>query len=79
MLENAEAWELWLVVHTQWRAGPVGVIGLDYPAIYQEAVLMEIDLSPGMRAKIRALERFELIRSTSEAQRHDKRESEGAK
>lgn len=62
MPENEEAWELWVAVHTQWRAGPAGVIGLDYPAVYQEAALMGIDLSPGLRSKIKALERFELNR-----------------
>lgn len=70
MPENNDAWELWLNIHTQWRAGPAGAIGLDYPAVYQEASLMGIDLSPGLRAKIRALERYELNRQTSEV-RHD--------
>jgi hypothetical protein len=60
-----------VAVHTQWRAGPAGVIGLDYPAVYQEAALMGIDLSPGMRSKIKALERFELNRQVQEVRRHD--------
>ena len=33
MAENVDAWELWLNIHTQWRAGPAGAIGLDYPAV----------------------------------------------
>jgi hypothetical protein len=61
-----------MCIHTQWRAGPAGVIGLDYPAVYQEAALMGVDLSPGFRAKIRALERFELNRQSGGSEgRHD--------
>ncbi|WP_369688322.1 DUF1799 domain-containing protein [Desulfatitalea tepidiphila] len=54
--ENQDALELWLAVQTQWRAGPMGVIGLDYNVLYQEAIRLGIDLSPGVMKKIRTLE-----------------------
>ena len=56
MDENAEAWELWLEIQTQWRAGPAGILGLDYNILYMEAKRLEIDLSNCMMAKIKALE-----------------------
>jgi hypothetical protein len=41
---------------TQWRAGGMGVIGLDYGEVRAAAADMEIELSPCMWGKIRALE-----------------------
>ncbi len=70
MPENEEAWELWLEVRTQWRTAGFGVIGLDYTAVYREAERLEIDLSPCMMKKIKALESFELGR-TNEKENKD--------
>jgi len=60
MEANAETWELWLSVNTQWRAGGLGIVGLDYPAVYAEASRLEIEISNCVMNKIRALERFML-------------------
>jgi hypothetical protein len=57
MDENIEAWALWIEVQTQWRAGAMGVIGLDYHAVYREAERLAIDLSAGLMKKIKRLER----------------------
>ena len=55
--ETIEALELWRAVQTQWRVG-MGPMGLDYNALIKIADLMEIDLTPRMMGKIRALERY---------------------
>lgn len=60
MEENAEAWELWQAVQTQWRASGFGLIGLDYVAVNQEAIRLQIDLSNCLMQKIRALEHHTL-------------------
>ena len=57
MAQNVDAWELWQEVQTQWRAGAMGVIGLDYHAVYAEAQRIGIDLSVCTMKKIKALER----------------------
>jgi hypothetical protein len=51
------------MVLTQWRAGGMGVIGLDYAEVRWWAREMGIDMSPALWGKIRALERHELERS----------------
>ena len=61
--ENFEAWELWKEIETQWRAGPVGVIGLDYREVRERARELDIDLSPALWKKIKALEALILKRS----------------
>lgn len=58
--ENAETWELWLAVKTQWRAGGMGIVGLDYPAVWAVADRMQIEVSNCVMSKIRALEDFVL-------------------
>ena len=63
---NAEAWELWLSVNTQWRAGGMGIVGLDYPAVYAEAARLEIEVSNCVMGKIRALERAVLQEAAKE-------------
>jgi len=61
--ENEEALELWEAVATQWRAGGMGVVGLDYAEVRAWASDLAIDLSPCLWSKIRALERHELERA----------------
>ena len=51
-----------------------GIIGLDYDTLYKEADRLEIDLSPCMMAKIKALETFTLRKAN--AQRDDHRRPE---
>ncbi len=57
---NEEALELWLAVRTQWRAGGLGVVGIDYLAVQQEADRLEIDLNRCLMRKIQALEQVEV-------------------
>lgn len=71
MPENNEALELWLAVRTQWRGGGMGVIGLDYAEVRQWAMDLDIDLSPAVWGKIKALEAFELERCHA-TERNDK-------
>jgi hypothetical protein len=56
MAENSEAWELWLTVQTQWRAGGFGILGLDYGCLMKMAGLLRIGLTPALLKKIQALE-----------------------
>lgn len=51
-------------MQTQWRAGGLGVIGMDYHAVYAEAKRIGIELSICTMAKIKALERFTLQQMT---------------
>jgi hypothetical protein len=56
MPENIEALELWNQVNTQWRAGAMGMIGLDYSEVRTRARELDIDLSECVWRKIKALE-----------------------
>lgn len=49
---NLDAWHLWLETCTQTRVNG----GLDYSEVRETAKRLEIDLSPGMWKKIRAME-----------------------
>jgi hypothetical protein len=57
---NETAMELWLMVRIQWRVAGLGVVGLDYLAVQQEADRLEIDLNRCLMRKIQALERMEV-------------------
>jgi len=67
--ENIEAIELWLAVQTQWRAGGMGVIGLDYAEVRQWAWDMGIVMTAAMWSKIKVLERHELEAAHAENDR----------
>jgi len=56
MPENVEAFELWEETNTQWRAGGMGIIGLDYGEVRIWARELDIDLSQCMWRKIKTLE-----------------------
>ncbi len=56
MDENEDAWDLWIEIKTQWRGSGMGIVGIDYSAVYSEAKRLEIDLSPCTMKKIKALE-----------------------
>jgi hypothetical protein len=62
MPENEESWDLWHTAQAQWRAGGLGVIGLDYGCLIQLAQLMNIEWTPGLLRKIQALEAYTLKR-----------------
>lgn len=69
MAENAEAWELWLAVNTQWRAGGLGIVGLDYPAVWAMAARLEIEVGNCLMRKIQGLEREVLAQMSDEAKK----------
>jgi len=56
MPENVDVLELWGDVNTQWRAGGMGLIGLDYREVRERARELDIDLSPCVWRKIKMLE-----------------------
>jgi len=56
MPENIEALELWDQVNTQWRAGGMGVIGLDYTEVRVRAKELDIEMSDCVWRKIKILE-----------------------
>lgn len=60
MPENLEAWQLWLVVNTQWRTGFGGAAGLDYVAVFAVAEVYGLEVTPALFRKIKALEMYEL-------------------
>ncbi|MBW1778748.1 MAG: DUF1799 domain-containing protein [Deltaproteobacteria bacterium] len=55
--ENEDAVEIFFECSTQWRAGIGGVIGLDYPAVFQVAEALNIPITREVMAKIQHLER----------------------
>ena len=57
---NSIVWRLWLLVKTQWRAGGMGAIGLDYPAVKMIAKIYKIKLNIRIMNKIRLLESKQL-------------------
>lgn len=42
---------------SQWRVSMSGLVGLDYPAVFQVAEALAVEMTPGMIKKIQALER----------------------
>lgn len=41
---------------TQWRVSEFGPIGLDYPAVFQIAKTLNIDINPAMLRKLHVVE-----------------------
>lgn len=56
MVENVEVLELWNDVNTQWRAGGMGIVGLDYREVRERAEELDIDMSECVWRKIKILE-----------------------
>jgi len=61
--EHYRLWaDLWPAVNlfqrcqTQWRSGPAGLIGLDYPAVFQMAPLLGIPLDAAMMDDVQTME-----------------------
>jgi hypothetical protein len=54
--ENEDAWDLWSMSGTQWRTGGMGLVGLDYNAVWKVAETIEIEMSVTILRKLRALE-----------------------
>lgn len=60
--ENEDAYQLWQNSQTQWRTGGMGIVGLDYPAAFRIAKLLDIEISTCLFSKIKALERNALTK-----------------
>ena len=60
--ENVPVWILWQAAATQWRTGPFGAIGLDYPAVFRVAKIIGVEMHPANLMRLQALERAELSR-----------------
>ena len=68
--ENLDAWELWNLAQTQWRASGFGLVGLDYNAMLKMADLAEIPLTIPTLHKIQALEGAVLESQNKKGQNH---------
>lgn len=58
--ENRPAWQLWMVVHTQWRTSLGGLLGIDYTAVHCVAETLGVEMIPATLSKIKALESWTL-------------------
>lgn len=77
MDENAEAVEVWAEIQTQWRAGPAGIIGMDYAEARAAADEIGVEWGICLKRKIQALERTELSRVADQRKR-DRESRKGA-
>jgi hypothetical protein len=66
--QNQTAFHLWQLCNTQFRQGVNGLTGLDYMAVKQISKIYDIELSPGVMTKIRALE-SEILRKVQEGRK----------
>ena len=57
MKENRDAWDLWMPTQTQWRASGFGLVGLDYPVVFDMADRLGIKMNYPMLRKMQVLER----------------------
>jgi hypothetical protein len=57
---NADAWNIYQEIKTQFRAGPMGLIGLDYREMRQAIRDHGLSRSRGLEQKIKALEHTRL-------------------
>ena len=57
------------MVATQWRAGGLGVVGLDLPAVLQLAYHVGLELTERDLFKLRLLERAELAEQAQQAEK----------
>ncbi|MEA5092461.1 hypothetical protein SDC9_37474 [bioreactor metagenome] len=72
--ENWETWELWLALRTQWRTASITTdkyckvikTGLDYSSLFLVAKTLEIEVTPALLSKIRALESATLSKEGGE-------------
>ena len=54
--EDADTWDLWTAIQTQWRVAFGGLVGLDYPAVFQVAAVMGIEIDDLILKKVQGLE-----------------------
>jgi hypothetical protein len=57
------------MISTQWRVSAFSLVGLDYPAVFQTAELLGIELIPSLFFKIKLLENKTLERAREEVKR----------
>jgi hypothetical protein len=64
MPENRAVWRLWIDCNNQWRVGPLGPVGLDWPAVDWVAERQDppLDVDAGVFRRLKHLEQFELNR-----------------
>ena len=62
---NQAALSVWLHVQTQWRAGGLGVIGIDMAEVRRTARELGLRWSYALRSKITALEQAVLKKANS--------------
>ena len=64
---NLDVWQVWQDVQTQWRAGAMGIIGLDYAEVRQAFDELGIDYTRRNKLKIMIMERafLESVKSSS--------------
>lgn len=48
---------VWQEVKTQWRAGPAGIIGLDYHEVRQAVKELGLDWTRRLKRKVQTIER----------------------
>lgn len=60
MEENGDVWQIWQAARTQWRVGMDRLVGLDYPAVFQLAAILDIEITPCLLKKLDALETYTL-------------------
>jgi hypothetical protein len=61
-------WQVWCLASTQWRSGPSGILGLDYPAVRLVAETLGYDWTPGLLLELQALE-DDFLRELTDADR----------
>lgn len=65
--ENWQALELFIGCETQWRTGPAGLLGLDYPAVLAMANLWKMDRVQETMADVQIIEATILAQLSKEA------------
>lgn len=58
--------EVWAYANTQWRVGGMGAVGLDYPAIFRVAEMLDCEVDEIFLRRLKAIERAELNNLQSE-------------
>ncbi len=65
MENNFDAWAVWGEIQTQFRAGPMGILGLDYSEMRQAIRDFGLTRTRSLEKKIKALEKEKLIHGNS--------------
>lgn len=79
MGNNKPVWFLWTKINTQWRSNGFGVIGLDFPAVFEIAKIYDIEINRSVFEKLKVLENKELIKQQKEQSNNQGGEAVNAK